>query len=100
MTLEVENVVRPAVGEKPFELGPYSLVGVELRGVCGEVLNVKPLALLLKFSYELPSMGDAVVPDHDEGSGYLQKELPEEACDIRPRGCSHARGDSRGRDAS
>ena len=82
MVFAVREVVRPAVGEQSLEPGADSLVRVELQGIGRHVFNMQPLSLLLELSHEPPAVGDAVVPHHDEGAGYLSEELPDEALDV------------------
>ena len=72
---QLREIVSLAIREPLLGQLPDSLVGVELRSVGREALQVEPRAASAKLTYELASMGISAVPQDDD----VPWELPEQA---------------------
>lgn len=71
---QLREIMSLAIGESLLGQLPDSLIGVELRRVSREALQVEPRGASAKLTYELASMGISAVPQDDD----VPRELPEQ----------------------
>ncbi len=71
---QLREIVSLTIREALLGQLPDSLVGVELRRIRREALQVEPRGASAKLTYELPSMGISAVPQDDD----VPRELPEQ----------------------
>ncbi len=70
--------IGPAVGQSGLEMIPDPFIGVQLWGVRREGLQVQPGGVAEQLLHRLATMDPAIVQQHDEVTGDLAQELPEE----------------------
>jgi hypothetical protein len=61
---------------------PDALIGVELRRIGREALQVEPRGVSAKLTYELAAMGVCAVPQNDDVPGELPEQLPQEVAGL------------------
>lgn len=83
MTEQLALGVRPAVGERALGELPDAFVGVELRGVAREAVEVEPRIAGLERADRLAAVDGSVVPDHDHGAAEVAEQVPEEGAHFR-----------------
>jgi hypothetical protein len=71
-----------AVGQVGLEMIPHAFVGVQLRGVGREGLQVQPGGAGEQVLHGFPAMNAAIVQQHDEGAGDLTQQGAEEGRDL------------------
>lgn len=74
--------VGSAVGEPLLRELPDTFVGVELRGVAGEAIEVQPGKGATQRSDRIALVNASIVPDQDDRSAEMSKQLPEEGADL------------------
>ena len=74
--------IGPAVGQVSLEVIPDAFVGVELRSVGRERLQVQPGRAGEQLLHGVPAVNAAVVQQHDERAGDLAQQLAEKSCDL------------------
>ena len=79
---EVGRRIRPAVSQVGLEVIPHAFVGVQLRGVRREGLQVQPGRAAEQLLYGLAAMNAAIVQQHDEVAGDLTQQGAEEGRDL------------------
>jgi hypothetical protein len=79
---ELGRRIRPAVGQVGLEVIPHAFVGVQLRGVRWEGLQVQPGGAAEQVLHGLAAVDAAVVQQHDEVAGDLAQQGAEEGCDL------------------
>ena len=62
---------------------PDSFVGIELRRVGGEALQVNPLGVSAKLTHELAAMGICAVPQDDDVAWDLPEQLSQEVAGLQ-----------------
>ena len=67
--------VGPSVGEGALGELPDALVGVELRGIAGEAVEVKAGIAGLEGTDRFAAVDGAVVPDHDHGTAEMAEQV-------------------------
>lgn len=82
MTEELALRVRPPVGERALGQLPDALIGVELRGIAGEAVEVEPRIAGLESPDRVAAVDRAVVPDDDHGAAQMAKEIAEEGAHL------------------
>ncbi len=70
--------IRAAVGQPGLEMIPHAFVGVQLRGVRGEGLQVQPRSVAEEVLHGVAVMDPAIVQQHDEVAGDLAQQVTEE----------------------
>ena len=83
MAEELALGVRPTVGEGALGELPDPLVGVELRGVAGEAVEMEPGIAGLERANGVAAVDRAVVPDPDHGAAQMAEQIPKERADLR-----------------
>jgi len=78
MAEELVLGIRPTVGEGPLGEPPDPLVGVELRGVAGEAVEMEPRIAGQERADGVAAVDRAVVPDPDHGAAQMVEQIPEE----------------------
>jgi len=71
---QLREIMSPSIREALLGQLPDSLIGVELRRIGREALQVEPRGASAKLTYELASMGISAVPQDDD----VPRELPEQ----------------------
>ena len=71
---QLRQIMSLAIGESLLGQLPDALIGIELRRIGREALQVEPLGASAKLTYELAAMGICAVPKHDD----VPRELPEQ----------------------
>jgi hypothetical protein len=79
---ELGRRIGPAVGQVGFEVIPHAFVGVQLRGVRGEGLQVQPGGAGEQVLHGLAAVNPAMVQQHDEMAGDLVQQGAEEGRDF------------------
>lgn len=79
---EVFKVSGDAIGQAPLEVRPDPFIGIELRGVSREVKGLDSWIASKEFLGELGLMERAAVPEKDERSSEVAREVPEELPDL------------------
>jgi len=74
--------IGPAVGQVGLEVIPHAFVGVQLRGVRWEGLQVQPGRAAEQLLHGLAAVNPAIVQQHDEVAGDLTQQGAEEGCDL------------------
>lgn len=79
---QVAAIAGPSVGE--FWLGqfPDALVGVELRGICGEAFEPQPLGSATELLDESISVGAAAIPEEDHVAGQVFEQVAQEVASL------------------
>jgi len=75
---EIVAISGAAVGQALFGQFPDSLVGVVLRRVGGETLQVQPAGAAAEVADEPAAMGVAAVPQDDDMAGQVAQQLTQE----------------------
>jgi len=70
---QLREIMSLAIGESLLGQFPDAFIGVELRRIGREALQVEPRGASAKLTYELASMGISAVPQNDD----VPRELPE-----------------------
>jgi hypothetical protein len=76
------EVVGATVGETPFGVGPDGFVGVELRGVGRQELEMQSRESAADFPNPFSFVNAGVVPDHDDVPAEVAQQVPEEFADL------------------
>lgn len=71
---QLREIMSLTIGESLLGQLPDALIGVELRRIGREALQVEPRGASAKLTYELASMGISAVPQNDD----VPRELPEQ----------------------
>ena len=74
--------IGPAVGQVGLEVIPHAFVGIQLRGVGREGLQVQPGRAAEQLLYGLAAVNAAIVQQHDEGAGDLAQQGAKEGRDL------------------
>ena len=74
--------IGPAVGQVGLEVIPDAFVGVELRGVGREGLQVQPGRAAEQLLYGLAAVNATIVQQYDERAGDLTQQMAEEGRDL------------------
>jgi len=83
MAEELALRVRSTVGEGALGKLPDAFIGVELRRIAGEAVEVKPGIARLERANRPAAVDRAVVPDHDHGAAEMAEQIPEECAHLR-----------------
>ncbi len=76
------GMVRTTVGEFPFGQRPDSFVGIEVRGVGGEMLNVQAGMSLEQVLERLPLVRGGIIQQNDDRSPEMPQQLTQEPADL------------------
>ncbi len=82
MLEQFAQVVRPPIRELALQARPDFFVGVQLRGVGGEELQMETGEAATDLSNTVSFVNAGVVPDHDDGSAEMTQEVPKERTDL------------------
>ena len=74
--------IRPAVGEHPFEMGPHALVGVELRRVGRESLQVQAPEAPAELTDHPAPVGASAIPEEDDVAAQSAEQMAQEPRDF------------------
>ena len=80
---QFREIMRLAIRELLLGQLPDALVGVELRRIGREALQVNPLGAGAQLTYELASMGISAVPQDDEVPADLPEQLSQEVAGLK-----------------
>lgn len=75
--------VRSAVGQRVLRLLPDALIGIELRRIARESVEVEPGMADLQRTKGFAAVDRTVVPDHDHVTAEVPKQFPQERADLR-----------------
>lgn len=81
-TEELALGIGATVGERALGELPDALVGIELRGIAREAVEVEPRIAGLERANRLAAVDGAVVPDHDHGTAEMAEQIPEEGAHL------------------
>lgn len=79
---ELGRRIGPAVGQVGLEVIPHAFVGVQLRGVRREGLQMQPGRAAEQLLHGLAAVNAAIVQQHDEVAGDLAQQVAEEGRDL------------------
>ena len=79
---EVGRRIGPAVGQVGFEVIPHAFVGIQLRGVGREGLQMQPGRVAEQVLHGLAAVNATIVQQHDEVAGDLAQQGAEEGRDL------------------
>ena len=82
MSEELALGVGPTVGERALGELPDSFVGIELRGIAGEAVEMEAGIAGLDRADRLAAVDGAVVPDHDHVAAQMAEQIPEEGAHL------------------
>lgn len=73
MVEEFVEGVRSAVGESSLGDSPYALIGIEFRGVAGEVLQMKARMASAALAQLSSGVNASVIEQHDDVTAKMTK---------------------------
>ena len=83
MSEQLRLGIRPTVGEGALGELPNAFIGVELRSVAREAVEVEPRIAALEGTDGPAAVDGSIVPDHDHGSAEMAEQVPEEGAHLR-----------------
>ena len=76
-TTQGDHVVRAAVGETSFGIGPYGFVGIELWGVWRKKFEMQSRVPATDFPNPFSFVNARVVPDDEDVAAKVAQQVPE-----------------------
>src|SRR6202008_4714231 len=76
------DILWAAVGNIPFGQGPHSFIGVEFRGVGGEIFDRETRVSMDEFLERFSLMGGGIIQQNNNRASQVPQQLPQKNADL------------------